>query len=352
MSLAPRSPPWTSSATSCAGSATWTAASTASSSAAALPGSPLRASLRAAARVGLVGGVVFGLSAAIAAAGLDPRLLREPQDLLVLAAYLVLAFAAFTGALALAAGLLAGWAGRAGHHPGPSLARNAGLAVALLAIAFVALWWRSHLAGASVVAQAAGLAVGLLLSLALGRFASLAAVAVLSAGGASGRLPPASLSRRRALPLLAGALAVFAAVFGAAALLPGEKRPETPDFAVVPTGLRVRIAGRRRARARHGGADDGARRDARAGRARRRGRARGAAGGAGARAGHRVDHDRDRPRAGGPRHPVAPSRAASPACARRWASTASAARSPPRSARRPTCCGSRARSRRAPRCAA
>ncbi len=204
-------------------------------------GSPLRASLRAAARVGLVGGVVFGLSAAIAAAGLDPRLLREPQDLLVLAAYLVLAFAAFTGGLALAAGLLAGWAGRAGHHPGPSVARNAGLAVALLAIAFVALWWRSHLAGAGVVAQAAGLAVGLLLSLALGRFASLAAVAVLSAGGASGRLPPASLSRRRALPLLAGALAVFAAVFGAAALLPGEKRPETPDFAVVPTGLRVRI---------------------------------------------------------------------------------------------------------------
>ena len=204
-------------------------------------GSPLRASLRAAARVGLVGGVVFGLSATLAAAGLDQRLLREPQDLVVLAVYLVLAFAVFTGALSLAAGLLAGWAGRAGHHPGPSVARNAGLAVALLAIAFVALWWRSHLAGGSVVAQGAGLAVGLLASLALGRFASLAAVAVISAGGASGRLPPASLSRRRALPLLAGALAVFGAVVGAAALFPGEKGAEAPDFAVVPTGLRVRM---------------------------------------------------------------------------------------------------------------
>jgi len=204
-------------------------------------GSPLRASLRAAGRVGLVGGVVFGLSATLAAAGLDPRLLREPQDLLVLAAYLGLAFAALTGAAALAAGLLAGWAGRAGHRPGPNVARHAGFALALLAIGYVALWWRSHLAGASLPAQAAGLGVGLLLSLALGRFASLAAVAVLSAGGATGRVPHASLSRRRALPVLAGALAVFAAVVGAAALLSGERRSETPDFAVVPTGLRVRV---------------------------------------------------------------------------------------------------------------
>jgi len=204
-------------------------------------GSPLRASLRAARRVGLVGGVVFGLSATLAAAGLDPRLLREPQDLVVLAVYLVLVLGALAGLAALAAGLLAGWAGRAGHRPGPTVARNAGLAVALLAMGYVALWWRSHLAGASLVAQATGVGVGLLLSLALGRFASLAAVAVLSAGGGPGRVPPASLSRRRALPLLAGALAVFLAVVAAGALLPGERSAEAPDFAVVPTGLRVRV---------------------------------------------------------------------------------------------------------------
>jgi hypothetical protein len=204
------------------------------------PGSPLRASLRVAARVGLVGGVVFGLSATLAAAGLDPRLLRQPQDLLVVAVYLVLAFAAFAGAAALAAGILAGWAGRAGHHPGPGVARNLGFAVALLAVGYVALWWRSHLAGAPLLAQTAGVGAGLLLSLALGRFAMLAAVAVLSAGGAS-RLPHASLSRRRALPVLAGALLVFGAVVGAAALLSREAKAEAPDFAVVPTGLRVRV---------------------------------------------------------------------------------------------------------------
>jgi len=202
--------------------------------------SPLRASLRAAGRVGLVGGVVFGLSATLAAAGLDPRLLREPQDLVVLAFYLVAASAALTGVAALAAGLLAGWAGRAGHHPGPGLARNVGLAVALLAIGYVALWWRSHLAGASPLARSAGLAVGLALSLALGRFASLAVVAVLSAGGAPGRLPHASLSRRRVLPLLAGALAVFALVVSAGALLPGEEKGDAPDFAVVANGVERR----------------------------------------------------------------------------------------------------------------
>lgn len=204
-------------------------------------GSPLRASLRAAARVGLVGGVVFGVSATLAAAGLDPRLLREPQDLVVLGLYLVLAFGALAGAAALAAGLLAGWAGRAGHRPGPALARNAGLAVALVAVLYVALWWRSHLAGASPLAQAAGVGVGLLLSLALGRFASLAVVAVLSTGGDPGRVPHASLSRRRAVPLALGALGVFLAVVAAAALLPGERAIEAPDFAVVPTGLRVRV---------------------------------------------------------------------------------------------------------------
>src|SRR5512140_3315809 len=70
----------------------------------AVPGSPVRASLRAAVRVGLLGGVVFGIAATVAAAGLDPRLLREPQDLVVLSLYLVLAFAALTGLAAMAGG--------------------------------------------------------------------------------------------------------------------------------------------------------------------------------------------------------------------------------------------------------
>ena len=202
--------------------------------------SPVRASLRAAVRVGIVGGIVFGIAATLAAAGLDPRLLREPRDLLVLVLYLVLAFAVLTALAALAGGLLAGWARRVGRRPGPNLARNAGLAVALLAAAYVALWWRSHLAGSPLVGQAAALLVGLALALALGRFASLAAVGVLSAGSA-GDLPHVSLTRRRVLPLALGAAGVFAGVVAAGAWFSSAVAPEAADYAVVPTGLRVSV---------------------------------------------------------------------------------------------------------------
>lgn len=201
---------------------------------------PVGASLRAAARVGLVGGILFGLAATLAAAGLDRRLLGEPQDLLVLAVYLVLAFALLTGLVALAGGLLAAWARRFGREPGPALPRNVGLGVALLAVMYLALWWRSHLAGAALPGQLGALVVGLVLALALGRFASLAAVAVLSAGGST-HLAPASLSRRRVLPLVLGAAAVFALVLAVAPRFSSPAGAQAPDYAVVPTGLRVRL---------------------------------------------------------------------------------------------------------------
>ena len=202
---------------------------------------PLAASLRAALRVGLVGGVLFGLAATLAAAGLDRRLLEEPRDLVVLALYLVAGFALLTGAIALAGGLLAAWARRRGREPGENLARRVGLTVAVGAVLYLALWWRSHLGGSSLAGHVIALAVGLFLSLALSRFASLAVVAVLSAGGSALHLPPASLSRRRVLPLVLGAAAVFAAVLAAAPRLGREGAKAPPDFAVVPTGLRVRV---------------------------------------------------------------------------------------------------------------
>jgi hypothetical protein len=207
--------------------------------------SPWRASLQAATRVGVVGGVVFGLAATLAAGGLDPRILREPQDLLVLALYLALAFALLTGLTALAGGLLAGWARRAGHQPGKNLARNLGVAVALLAVALLALWWRSHFAGSPLLGQAAALLVGLALSFALGRFASLAAIGVLSAGGVSDRLPHASLSRRLRRRRRGGRLAL---VHG------GTRGPGLRRRADRPARARARD---RRARAPDGGAHDG-----------------------------------------------------------------------------------------------
>jgi hypothetical protein len=202
---------------------------------------PLAASLRAGARVGLVGGLLFGVATTLAAAGLDRRLLGEPRDLVVLALYLVAAFTLVTGAVAFAGGLVAAWAGRRGRAVGEGLARRTGLAVATMAAIYVALWWRSRLGASELSGQALAVGIGLVLSLALGRFASLAVVAVLAAGGAAPHLPPASLSRRRVAPLVLGAAAAFGLVLIVANRL---ARPETtaaPDFAVVPTGLRVRV---------------------------------------------------------------------------------------------------------------
>ena len=206
--------------------------------------SPFLASLRTAARVGLLGGVLFGLAGTLAAAGLDRRLLAEPQDLLVLTLYLVVLLGFVTALAALMGGFAADWAARQlGRHPGPALPRNIGLVVGLLGLVYLGLWWRSHLVFAPLPAQAAALALGTGLSLALGRFGSLAAVAVLSAGASSERLPPASLSRRHVVPLLIVAGLVFGGGVAAAAYFGQRTDASGPDFAVVPTGLRVRVLG-------------------------------------------------------------------------------------------------------------
>jgi len=206
--------------------------------------SPFRASLRTAARVGLLGGVLFGLAGTLTAAALDARLLAEPQDLLVLTLYLLVAFGLVTALAALAGGFLADWAGRQlGRHPGPTLPRNVGFLIGLAGLVYLGFWWRSHLAGAPLLPQAVALGLGVGLSLTLGRFGSLAAVAVLSAGGAGGRLPPASLSRRHVVPLLVVAAIVFGGGVAAGAYFGKGAAGDQPDFAVIPTGLRVRVLG-------------------------------------------------------------------------------------------------------------
>jgi hypothetical protein len=204
--------------------------------------SPLRASLGAALRIGLLGGIFFGAAFSLAAAALDPRLRAEPRDLLVLALYLAPVLGVATAILALAGGLAAAWWLR-GHarEPGPALGRNIGLGLGTLAIAYLALWWRSHAWDAPLLLQVSGALVGLGLSAALARFGVLAAVAVLSAGGRGARLPQARLSLRHQLPLLALVALVFGAGVGAAAWLGPADAPAPPDFAVVPTGLRVRV---------------------------------------------------------------------------------------------------------------
>ncbi|HUG52759.1 MAG TPA: alkaline phosphatase family protein [Vicinamibacteria bacterium] len=204
---------------------------------------PARASARAATRIGLLGGLLFGITLTVAASLLDPRLRGEPRDLVVLALYLVGTLALVTGAATFLAGLAAGWwARRRRRRPGATVSRNVGLAVGVMGLGYVALWWRSHAWSAPLPVQVLAALLGLALCLALGRFGALAAVAVLTAGGMGDHLPEASLSRRRMLPLLGVAALLLGGAVSAAAYLSGAPAA-APDFAVVPTGLRIRVLG-------------------------------------------------------------------------------------------------------------
>lgn len=193
-------------------------------------------------RVGLAAGPLLGTALAVAALTLDRRLLSEPTDVLVLAAYASLALGLIAGLAAWIGGLVAAWLGsRLGPTAGAALSRGAGLMLALGGLAYAALWWRARGLGAPPGLQALALAVALGLSLVLARFGSLAAVAVLSV--VEGRhLPEARLSRRHVLAALALAALLFAA--GVAVSYSTERvGGAPPDYAVVPTGLRVRLIG-------------------------------------------------------------------------------------------------------------
>ena len=206
--------------------------------------SAARASARAATRVGVLGGLLFGAALTLAAAGLDPRLRSEPRDLLVLSVYLVLALALVTALATFLGGLAAGWwARRRQRRPGPTVSRNVGLALGMAGLGYVALWWRAHAWAAPLWTQVLSIALGLALCALLGRFGALASVAVLTAGGMGDRLPEASLSRRRMVPLLAAAALLLGGAVSAAAYLSGASAVTAPDFAVVPTGLKVRVLG-------------------------------------------------------------------------------------------------------------
>jgi hypothetical protein len=206
--------------------------------------SAARASARAATRVGLLGGLLFGAALTLAAAGLDPRLRREPRDLFVLSLYLFLTLALATALATFLGGLTAGWwARRRQRRPGPTVSRNVGLALGIAGLGYVALWWRAHAWAAPLLTQVLSIALGVALCAALGRFGALASVAVLTAGGMGDRLPEASRSRRRMVPLLAAAALLLGGAVAAAAYLSGASAASAPDFAVVPTGLQVRVLG-------------------------------------------------------------------------------------------------------------
>ena len=187
-------------------------------------------------RLGLAGGLLLGPLLTLAAAGFDRRLLSDPGDLTILAVYAALTLGAATALSALLVGFLASKT----RLSGVSLSRNVSLVIGLIGLGYLSLWWRSHAHGATVTAQGVALVVGLLLSLLLARFGSLAAVAVLSTRGRS--LPRAGLTKQDLVPLIVlVVLGALGELTLAGAWEHGESAP--PPFAVVPTGLKIRFVG-------------------------------------------------------------------------------------------------------------
>lgn len=207
--------------------------------------SPLRAGRRVAARVGLAGGALFGATFTGAAALLDPARVRAPIDLAVLMAYVTIAAAIATAALAWISGLVAAWVSRGlrrGLVASPTLSRNIGLAVGAMGTVYLGLWWSSHARAAPASVQVVLAAGALGLVLCLTRFGSLAAVAVLSTSGVSEPLPEARRARQHTARLVAASVLLFAAALAAASHL-NRAGSSGPDFAVLPTGLTVRVLG-------------------------------------------------------------------------------------------------------------
>lgn len=203
---------------------------------------PLHACRRVAARLGLVGGILFGLTLSLAAAGLDPRLFADAADLSVLSLYLMAALAAVTTVAALIAGLVAAWCGRQGRTPPSDLGRKIGMTLSLAALAYLVPWWQTHASEVPLAYRLAAAVAGLGLSLALGRFGAMASIAVLAAGGGNGPLPEAGVSHGRTLPLLAAAALLFGVALSGAAYF-ASADGDVPDYAVVPSDVRVRVLG-------------------------------------------------------------------------------------------------------------
>lgn len=201
------------------------------------------AAWRVAWRTGVAGGGVFGIALTLLAVSLEPQGAIDARDLGLLFVYLGAIAFAITTLVTLALGLLTATLARgAPGRKSTLLPRVVSAALAGAGALYLVFWWRSHGAVAPAATQAIFLLIGAAVSGLLGRFGALASVAVLSAAGALDRVPQAALSRRHLLPLLVVCTAVLLGSLAMARQLEA-RAAEAPDFAVVPTGLRVRVVG-------------------------------------------------------------------------------------------------------------
>lgn len=211
----------------------------------------LSIALRASLRIGALAAALLGPAAATGVALRLPALVTGPRDALVLAAYFALVAGAATTLVACAAAAAARLVARSiGRRPRTARGARLGAAVAGLAagsacLAYLTLWWRTatgEMPWGTPTGTLFALAVAAAISLLLGH-----AVRVAALGIAARAADPSLLGPREPRPFWRGPMAVGLAAFGGAALLLAAASPRgtaaasAPEYAVVPTGLRVTL---------------------------------------------------------------------------------------------------------------
>ena len=214
--------------------------------------SALAIALRSSLRIGLLGGVLLGPAAAIGISLRLPGLVTGPRDAMVVAVYLAALFgltiaaAAFVAAeiarrLVVPTGRAAARAGRA-----RSVVAASGLAVGGICLSYLTLWWRTANAGFAWNAPAwtvFALGVAVAISLLLGHAVTMTALALIARTAEPGSLAPRA---RRSFWRMSGPLGLLAFAGAAVALISTTPSGPAagsmaPEFAVVPTGLRVTV---------------------------------------------------------------------------------------------------------------
>lgn len=204
---------------------------------------PMGLAWRVSLRIGLLAALLLGPAAALGVFSRLPGLIAGARDAVVVAAYLALIFGAGAALMSLAAAIAVRLAAR-GASAGAARrgAIAAGALVGIACLVYLTLWWNAASLGAAWAAPArtlAALAAAVGISVLLGHAITIAALALVAREQVT--LPAPAMSWRASIAVagvaFVGASGMLALSASAAAA------PPLPEFAVVPTGVRVVVIG-------------------------------------------------------------------------------------------------------------
>jgi hypothetical protein len=197
-------------------------------------------------RVGILAAILLGPAAAIGLTARMPNLVTGPRDAVIVALYLGMFFGLAVALAAFVSGLIVARVSRTRiaqrKNVARFIARAGGIAVTLLCLAYLTLWWHTviaELGWSAPVWTLSALAIAVATSLLLGHAVMVmsSAIVVASSGGGAAARPESWKS----------VVLTAAVAFGGAVLLltwwpSGAGSPPTrPPLTVVPTGAQARV---------------------------------------------------------------------------------------------------------------